>query len=358
MIGRVAVLGAGAGGMAAAAKFAEQGLEVRLFNLTPNRLGPITDAGGVVVEGENGTPDRLVPLHAITSDPEEAVAGAELVMCCAAANGQEPVARAVAPYLPGGAVFVLAPGSAGSLVAAQIFADEGMDVTGDILLGETMSLPQSARVTGDARIRTRLPTKNRTAAFPSNRNAELYRVLDGLLNYIPAPHVLDPGLNNVNFLIHPGPMLLNYAAVERANGALSLMNEGMTPGVLRCLDAIDQEKMTVCEALGLERMDIDSLYTQLGSGPHIYRSPGEPFNLTDRIWDRYIHEDTPFGTVMIASIAKQLAVPTPVCDSVNHLLSVLEGVDFQATGRTVQALGLDGLDAQGIRSYLETGQRR
>lgn len=174
--------------------------------------------------------------------------------------------------------------------------------------------------------------------------------------HIPTPHVLDPGLNNVNFLIHPGPMLLNYAAVERAEGALSLMNEGMTPGVLRCLDALDQEKMSVCSALGLERMDIDSLYTELGSGPHVYRSPGEPFNLTDRIWDRYIHEDTPFGTVMISSIAAELGVPTPLCDAINHLLSILEGVDFWEIGRTAEKLGLSGLDASGIRRYLETGE--
>src|SRR5690606_7128946 len=233
-----------------------------------------------------------------------------------------------------------APGSAGSLVAAQILAAAGRDVTDDGLLGEMMSLPQSARITGDARVRIRLPTRNRTAAFPANRNEELYVALEGLVEYIPVPHVLDPGLNNVNFLIHPGPMLLNYAAVERADGALSLMNEGMTPGVLRCMDAIDEAKMAVCEALGLERMDIDSLYTELGSGPHIYRSPGEPFNLADRIWDRYLHEDAPFGTVMLSSVADQLGVPTPVCDSVNHLLSVLEGVDFQAVGRTAEVLGL------------------
>lgn len=357
MTRRVAVLGAGAGGMAAAARFAERGLGVSLFNLTPGRLEPMQAAGGVVIEGENGEADRLVPLDAVTTDPERAVVSADLVLCCVAANGQEPVLRAVAPFVADGAVVVLAPGSAGSLIAARIFSEQGRDVTKDLLLGETMSLPQSARVTGEARVRIRLPTKNRTAAFPANRNGELYGALDGLMEYIPVPHVLDPGLNNVNFLIHPGPMLLNYAAVERAEGALSLMNEGMTPGVLRCLDAIDSEKMSVCEALGLERMDIDSLYTQLGSGPHIYRSPGEPFNLTDRIWDRYIHEDTPFGTVMIASVAAQLGVPTPVCDSVNLLLSVLEGVDFRSIGRTAAALGLAGLDAPGIREYLETGQR-
>lgn len=358
VIQSVAVLGAGAGGMAAASRFADRGLDVVLFNRSPARLDPIVDAGGVVVEGENGEPDRLAPLSAITADPAEAVAGADMILCCVAANGQEAVTRAVAPHMEDQAVFVLAPGSAGSLIAARVFDEVGISVHDDVLLGETISLPQSARLTGDARVRIRLPTRNRMAAFPASRSPELYRAVDGLLDFIPVPNVLDTGLNNVNFLIHPGPMLLNYAAVERADGRLSLMNEGMTPGVLRCLDAVDAEKMEVCAALGLERRDIDSLYVELGSGPHVYRSPGEPFGLTDRIWDRYIHEDTPFGTVMISSLGAQIGVHTPVTDGINHLLSILEETDFHQMGRTVEALGLNGLTAGQINRYLETGSQR
>ena len=67
--------------------------------------------------------------------------------------------------------------------------------------------------------------------------------------------MLDPGLNNPNFMMSPAPMLLNYAAVERADGMLSIMNEGMTKGVLRCLDAVDAEKMALQKALGASRHD-------------------------------------------------------------------------------------------------------
>jgi opine dehydrogenase len=152
-------------------------------------------------------------------------------------------------------------------------------------------------------------------------------------------------------------MLLNYAAVERADGYLSLMNEGMTDGVLRVLDAVDAEKMALQKALGLDVVTIDDLYRETGSGPHVYRSQGEPFELRDRIWDRYITEDVPYGTVLYSSLGNLLGVPTPVSTGINHVISAADARDYWATGRTVETLGIAGLSRDGLLHYLETGER-
>jgi opine dehydrogenase len=133
------------------------------------------------------------------------------------------------------------------------------------------------------------------------------------------------------------------------------MNEGMTPGVLRCMDALDAEKMALIRALGLEPTNIDDIYTELGSGPSVYREQGEPFGMRDRIWPRYISEDTSYGTVMFSSLGRLLDVPTPVSDGINTLLSVVEETDFYAQGRTVEALGLAGRTFQEIQHYLQEG---
>lgn len=351
---RIAVLGAGPGGMASAATLARQGREVVLFNRTPARIADVVAAGGVVLEGEHGNADVLVPLRA-TTDAREAVTDADLLLCCVPADGQEALFDEVIPHLHGRTIFLLAPGSAGSLILAQKLSAAGHDIFDDMLLGELLTLPQSARMTGPGRVRVRLPSENRVAAFPGARAAELYQAIDPILSWRPSPHVLDVGLNNVNFIIHPGPMVLNYAAIERADGLLSLMNEGMTPGVLRLMDAIDAEKMDLLEALGLPRSDIDSLYVELGNSPAVYRSPGEPFNLRDRIWPRYIDEDTPCGTVMFSSLGRLLGVPTPMSDATNALLSLLEGRDFVAEGRTAEVLGLAGMSRQDVLHYLNTG---
>ena len=56
-------------------------------------------------------------------------------------------------------------------------------------------------------------------------------------------------------------------------------------------------------------------------------------------------EDAPYGLVSWASIAKQLAIPTPTMRAVISLCSTLTGQDAWATGRRAVHLGLEGLNA-------------
>ena len=352
-IQRVAVLDAASRSLGVAASLAVRGCEVRLFDRQPDHLTAIAQAGGVQVEGSlaNG----FVPFAAVTSDVAAALDGCQLMVCTATADEQVPLARLIAPHVRPGMILLLTTGSAGSLEIAPILRAAGLDLDHDLLLGETSNHPQSARLTGPASIRTRPPHHSRVAAFPGKHTPRLAAALDGLMSCQPAPNVLDTGLNNVNFIIHPGPMLLNYAAVERADGQLSLMNEGMTPGVLRLMDALDQEKMAILAALGLKPASLDELYVEFGSSPSVYREKGEPFGVKDRIHRRYITEDTPYGTVMFSSFGRHLGVPTPLADAINHLLATLEGTDFTMHGRTVERLGLAGLSPEAMASYLYQG---
>ncbi len=355
-IERVAVLGAGPGGLAEAALLSKRGYDVHLFNRSPDRIAEISQAGGVTIEGDLG--EGFVPIRKITTDIEEALADRQLVFSFTPANGQRQMAELAAPFLKPGGVFLYASGSAGSLEAYPVFRQQGIDVIDDVLLGETVTLPQSARTIEPAKVLIKFPWHIRMAAFPAKNNQRLYEAIGGILHFRPSPNVLDTGINNENFIIHPGPMLLNYAAAERADGLLSLMSEGMTDGALRCMDALDAEKMALQEALGLQPISIDDLYIELGSSPAIYREPGENFGIKDRIWKRYVTEDVPYGTVLFSSLGKLLGVPTPVSDGINTLLSVVEETDFYAQGRTVEKLGLEGLPADEIGYFLQHGVQR
>lgn len=353
-IQNVVVMGAGPGGLATAAVLSSRGYKVALYNRTPDRLEAVIRRGGVETEGDFG--EKFINIATVTTDVAEAMQDAQLILISVPAYGQIPMLEAAIPYLKPGQIILFLTGSAVSLEAALKLKAAGISLD-DVLLGETVTLPQSARMVGDAKIRIRLPSTIRTSAFPGRNTQRLIDAIGDTLKLIPKPNVFDPGLNNPNFLIHPAPMLLNYAAVERAEGMLSIMNEGMTDGVLRCLDAVDEEKMALQRALGLDVVPIDDLYRETGSGPHVYRVKGEPFGLRDRIWDRYITEDVPYGTVMYSSLGKLLGVPTPVSDGINTILSVVEQTDFWATGRTVDKLGLEGLNREQVLHYLETGER-
>lgn len=355
-IERVVVMGAGPGGLATAAVLSSRGYPVALYNRSPERIDPILKHDSQIeTEGDFG--EKTIRIPVVTTDIAEAMQDAQLILIPVPGYGQMPMLDTALPYLKPGQTILFLTGSAGSLEAALRMKAAGHSLD-DILLGETVTLPQSARMVGEAKIRIRLPSRIRTAAFPGRNTDRLIDTIGDILKLIPKPNVLDPGLNNPNFLIHPAPMLLNYAAVERADGMLSIMNEGMTEGVLRCLDAVDAEKMALQRTLGLDVLPIDDLYRETGSGPHVYRVKGEPFGLRDRIWSRYIYEDVPYGTVLYSSLGKMLGVPTPVSDGINTILSVTEQTDFWATGRTVDKLGIDGLSRNQLLHYLETGERQ
>ena len=350
----IAVLGAGPGGLAATAALSQQGHEVTLFNRTKARLEPVRDRGGIDVEGDDI--EAFVPIPRTTTSIEEAMAETQFLFIAVPGYGQRFMLELMLPHLRPGHTLVILSGSGGSLEAAALMRKMGLD--GNMgLLGETVTLPLAARMLGPTKIRVKAPYKPRVAAFPGRDTDKLTRALKPMFDLTPKSNVLETGLNNPNFLIHPGPMLVNYAAIERADGWLSLMNEGMTPGALRLLDAIDEEKMALQTSLDLEVVPIDDLYRELGSGPEAYRSPGEPYRVKDRIWERYITEDVPYGTVMYSSLGRLLNVATPVSDSMNTAFSALEGRDFWAEGRTVERLGIEGMSRETLLHYLETGER-
>ncbi len=348
---RVTVLGAGAGGLAAAAVMSRQGLAVTLFSRSPVRLEPVAARGGVEITGDRG--EGFAPFDT-TSDPARAC-DADLLFLFTTANAHADIARLLAPFVRPRHTVVVACGSAGSLEVATMWRQGGVDPLP--LLGETATLPQSARIIAPARVKIRLPSTVRTAAFPATRTGELLERLDGIIRTRPGVNVLDTGLNNPNFIIHPVPMVLNYAAIERADGLLSIMNEGMTPGVLRAMDAHDAERMALAEAAGLEPISLDDLYREFGSSSAVYRQPGEPMGLRDRIHWRYIDEDVPYGSVFMSSLGRLLDVPTPINDALNWCASIARGVDYWASGRTVERLGLAGLDRETLPAYLQTGLR-
>jgi opine dehydrogenase len=356
IIERILVMGSGPAGLANAAALSRRGYAVTLYDPPDysSNIGVIKQRRRIEIEGSFGEESVRLPL--ITSSIQEAFHDIQLILITVPAFVQRLMVERCIPHLKPGHVLLLMPGSAGSLEAATILHKTNISLD-EVLLGESASLPQASRRIGEERIRITLSARLRIAAFPGRNTPRLVDAIGETLALIPKPNVLDPGLNNPNFIIHPGPMLLNYADVERTDGYLSLMNEGMTEGVLRLLDAVDAEKMSLQQALGLEVVDIDTLYREKGSGPYVYREKGEPFGLRDRIWDRYIEEDVPYGTVLFSSLGDLLGVDTPVCDAINTILSVVKQKNYWEIGRTLDKMGIAGMSRDVLLRYLMIGEK-
>ena len=89
-IERILVMGAGPGGMAAAAALARRGYTVHLYNRTHERIAAILEQGGVKIEGDlvgGDETEELVPLALITDDISAAMEDIELILIAVPAYG-------------------------------------------------------------------------------------------------------------------------------------------------------------------------------------------------------------------------------------------------------------------------------
>src|ERR671912_915924 len=237
---RVAVLGAGNGGVASAFDFAQHGHEVSLY-ATPEygtNVVAVDRAGGISASGDL---QGFAPIRYAGHDIGEALAGAELVVVVGPAYSTEPLAAAAGPHLTDGVAVLVCPGSCGGAIAFKRAA--GLELDDDrCLVGETHTLPYAVRVTepGAVNVFLKLSTGVYLAGLPRAGTDRLYDLVKDVWPAVEkAESIFQTTLQNGNPVIHPAVTLLNAGLLERTGGEFLFYEEGVTDGVGRLIEAVD-----------------------------------------------------------------------------------------------------------------------
>ena len=352
---RVAVLGAGNGGLASAFDFAQHGHDVSLF--APPEFGgnllAIHEAGGIKASGDL---HGFAPIRYAGSDAAEAMAGARLVVLVGPAYSTEPLAAAAAPHLADGMAVLVCPGSCAGAIAFKHAAGLGL-YDDRIIVGETHTLPYAVRVTepGAVHVFLKLTTGVYVAGLPRAGTDVLYDLVSGVWPAIePAESVLQTSLQNGNPVIHPAVTLLNAGLLERTGGKFLFYEEGVTDGVGRLIEAVDRERLAIARALGVTILSEPALGVRQGYmleenySTAYSTAPGFlGIGAQSQLEHRYLTEDVGYSLVFLTDLAARLGVPTPVMDAVIAIAGVVLARDFRGEGaRTLTTLGLDGMSAE------------
>ena len=206
-----------------------------------------------------------------------------------------------------------------------------------------------------------LPRRSkRIAAFPAketDRVISKMRDLKGVYDFVPGTNVLEIALSSSNIVIHLAGSLLNAAAIEKSGGEYYLYRQGITPSVLRCVEAVTQERQALFGALGYTVGTSDMLQrvAKLDEFPEldIFRGLIGPTSLRHR----YITEDASTGQALMVSLGEMVGVPTPVSRALVTLASVINQTDYLKEGRTVEKLGLSRLSIDELNRFLAEGSR-
>ena len=365
MIKTIAILGAGHGGCAAAADLTLRGFAVKLHARNAERLAPLRAAGGIEVAGVHR---GFVPLPCLTTRIEEAIEGADLVMLVVPSVAHETYAQALAPFLSPQMPVFLNPGhTGGGLHFAHELRRAGYEKP--LAACETVTLTYICRMAGPATVNIFSYTKQLAfAAFPGKNAQTLYALLKPVFAEItPASSVLETALSNINAIFHPPGMIMNTGWIEHSGGDFLFYREGITEGVGRVTEAVDAERMAVAHALGIPPRSFLDVFHRAGLTTQAARDsgsiaracreskPNKAIKSPPSLMHRYIHEDVGYGLVPIAALGAFAGVKTPTIDALIQLASTATGIDFKATGLTLDKMGLANCAADDLAEFLHEG---
>lgn len=368
---RVAILGAGNGGCAAAADLTRRGFQVSLYSRSEPRLAPFQELGGLHYTGVIG--EGFAPLDRITTDLAEAIEGSELVIIITPATAHAPLIEQLHELLPENTPVWLNPGSTGgALHVAQLLRERHR---ADVAVAETATLTYACRMQGPTTIWIKNEVTNLPfATIPGIRNQALLEQYRQLYpNLTPAPNALVTSLMNLNAIMHPVGMVMNAGWIEDTQGDFKFYYHGVTPAVARVIEAVDSERMALVTALQeLTTLElpilpcIDFFYQANYTTKEAWQTrsmyealqasvPNRPTQAASSLNNRYLVEDVPFGLVPMITLAEWAGTATPTMVSVAQAASALMGVDYFATGLTLSKMGLDRITPRELERYLYTG---
>jgi opine dehydrogenase len=359
------VIGAGHGGKAMAAHLALMGFPVTLYNRTHTHVAAIAARGGIDVESYDGGPHGFGQLALVTSDMQEALTGADVVMVVVPSSAHAAIAVSAAPHLRDGQIVVLHPGrTCGALEFAKALADRSC--LADVTVAEAETFLYASRSDGPAQTRIfRIKEAVPLAALPATRTQ---RVLDALHDaypqYIDGVNVLHTGLNNMGAIFHPALTLLNAGRIESTHGDFQFYIDGVTPSVAGVLEVLDRERVTVAASLGIRArsaMDwLEMAYNASGANLNeaIHNQPGYyGIKAPSTLSHRYIFEDVPMSLVPIAALGQHYGVSVRGMDSIIQLACIIHKTDYWRRGRTPEKLGLAQLSVSELTRYVNEGIR-
>ncbi len=350
---QVAVLGAGAGGLASVVHLAVEGHDVRLWNRSRRTLEPILSSGCLTASGVLGEV-RIEP-QVVTEDLDTALAGAEVAVVSLPALAHEALFDQLAlreVQLP----LVLNPGgSCGALHLRARYLAARQKLPPVV---EFSTLSHVARASLGAVQISGIARSLRAGCLPGAEVAlewgcQLFK------SARPAADVIESSLSNVNLILHPPGAVLAAAWVEAEHGKFRFYVDAMTSAVGRVMEALDAERLEVGAAYGHELLSLVEEMVQVGTISEqatkldmvsaVRSSEANRAILApDSTSHRYYREDLPFALLALVSLGDIAGCELPTARALLALGQLIVGEDLLCLGRSPKRLGLEGIDYRGL----------
>ncbi|MEA4877600.1 NAD/NADP octopine/nopaline dehydrogenase family protein [Aminobacterium sp. MB27-C1] len=352
------ILGSGNGARAWCAQIAAKGYPVVMWEpleATEDYL-KLREEKEMFLEGDIQVGGKLA---GVTMDIKEAMDGADYILVIVPSFAHEPIFRKMIPYLEDGQNVIVVPGNFSGLRLKKMMKEAGVEKK--ISISETASMPYACRIdTYNTVMVYKKKFQMKMGTSPQSMNAEMLDVMNdvfkGYVEYLPAQNLLEIDFDNINYTLHPFPVLFNYGEIEKNGKTYRHYMDGITPSISEKMKELDDERMAIGAKLGLNlqtclsqlkmyygQNDSQSIYEYVNSEDTPYRDL-----VGQNVKGRYLTEDVPGVLVPISLFANKAGMETPVSDLAIRMTSFLHGTDYIEKGTTPESLGVANLSIDEI----------
>lgn len=356
---RVGIVGAGSIAFGTACLLEQMGHEAMLWSPSGERTKAL--AQGETLTATGAIEGKFHPK--VASDAKELVQAAEVVFIALPGYGHKFAFDAISPFIREGQTVVISShASFGALYLGRTLAKRGI-VVPIVAWGTTVVTGRQKSPT-EVNVST-VRKKIDLSTVPASASAHGLDICQKLFGdrFVDRGSLIAIALSNLNPQNHMGIALCNLTRMER--GESWSQGQNVTPKVGALLEALDEERLAIAKALGLDVRTIFqhfhlsfhvpvSSISQMNQEMHAAGNGGAGPTTAE---SRYVLEDVPFGLVATVKLGRLAGKPADLHESGIKIFSALYGRDFFAENDLLAALDLDSLSLADIVALSRDGYR-
>ena len=202
------------------------------------------------------------------------------------------------------------------------------------------------------------------ATVPEARSDEGLQLCQSLFGdrFVVRDGLLSIALSNLNPQNHMGIALCNMTRMEQ--GETWGQGANVTPNVGRLLERLDEERLAIAEALGL---DVRTIFDHFHLSFHVPRASISEMNQEMHrkgtggtgpatADSRYVTEDVPYGLLVTAVLGDLVGRPATLHRAGVEIFSAMYGRNFASENELLAATGIDRLSLDQLQAACRTGQ--
>lgn len=340
---RITVVGSSPFALAMAGEIARKGGRVSLVETAATPL--LNHFFEIKKINITGVVDESATLEYVGTD-QEAITNAQVIILSLQPENCEDTMEQMIPCLKSGQHIVVFPGNFCATIIRKLLQDHAIN---DITVSESASIPFVFDKVDFNTIKIhRNKEELKIATCPAEKRTEVLDILNRYIEiFVPAANIIETSLENINSILHPLPILLNIAELERKGKDFYHFIDGVTPLVSTLLEKMDRERMAIGQAYELNLIptleqlkgyyggnDCQTIYDYIQT-PECPYDDIKGFDLSSR----YITVDIPYLLVPASCLAKAADIKTPIFDLCIALASQLHDIDYFSVGYNLERLG-------------------